>query len=186
MRRSTPARRLAASASPKTASPRRLMLSWSPFRVSCFSVLSRDRSLASMMRWPISPLRAARAIGTTMNGKSGANTAAVRSKSRRMPVKKAGGVEPSSRSACAATVKSSGRSTRSTKPSANWGPSGSLRRSASRLELACGRLCNCWARFSQERTCATESSASPFAPLTPVALFGDVDPVVTVTGISRG
>ncbi len=171
MRAETPARRRSASSSPNTASPKRLIFRRSPLRVRRFSDLVRRLSLASIIRCPIRVLSAHRAIGTTSVGNMGAKKPPTLIRNVRTPGKKSGTSRESSRKFRPATRRSSGRATRSTKPSAKAGPSGSLSTPARRSEDASGLRCKRSARSSHARTNTTTSSPSVWAPATPVGFF---------------
>ena len=153
-----PASRRSASAAPSTASPSRLMLRLT----SCFLMALRVRpsraGVASIIRWLTMPRSTLRAIGTTKPGISGANVPPSAIKPRSGAGRNFGIFVFRALRLRAATLRSSGRTTPSTKPTAKSRPFGSRNRPAS-LRAAAELLV--WsAVLSHSETCAIAASAS--------------------------
>ena len=123
-----------ASRSPSTASPSRLMLSAAPDPLIRRSAGPSFPIDASITRWLTIFLSTRRAIGTTIRGSSGANTAPRPIRKRSVKGKNLGVSLRSWFRFRAATFLSSGRITPSTKPTANSRPFASCSSPASRLD----------------------------------------------------
>ncbi|CAB4877174.1 unannotated protein [freshwater metagenome] len=155
-----PAKRFAASRSPSTASPKRLMLSRTPGFFSFEITEPSFEGVASTMRWPTIFRNTIRAIGMTTLGRIGARTPPSRTATRMNQGKKAGTLGAILRNVRAATRTSSGRTTPSTNPTVNARPSGSLSTPASLVALT--SVGNVSAAVSQRSTNSIASFARFF------------------------
>ncbi len=153
------ASRRSASRRPSTASPSRLTSSRTPGSARSRSSAAPSRGpSASTTRCPTIPRSTRRATGTTRCGSTGATRPPTRTAARRCGGRNAGTPGARRARARAAARSSSGRTTPSTKPTANVSPSGSARRSASRS--AAGSTGCPAAAVTHRRTSASTSGTS--------------------------
>ena len=152
-----PFNRRSASASPSTASPSRLRFSRVPSVRSFASVLSSCAGVASMTRWLTIFRSMPRAMGTIGRGNCGAKPPPKEMAARRYQGRNAGMCRLRRSRLRPATFRSSGRTTRSTKPRVKSSPRGSFSTPARRSALASGAASADSA--SHRRTVAIVSSA---------------------------